>query len=150
MRDFTSLYLLIRLPSAFRRIPREAIVYGVAIALYNAYHPKFHIRFIDRTQQLDYAELFRKRMQLRNPLDDPQTWFEIDITDFPTPTDHEPWVMLDMKDIENHREELRIPLSPEEEGLTHLNNAALSYYRQFRGAQYTAHLRQVSITNHFV
>lgn len=83
---------------------------GVAISIYNLYHPKFHLKFISPEDQLVFAELFRKRMSLRNPLDDEEMDFNgVDVKDFPDEDDGD-WEAISLEELEEFRELWKLPI----------------------------------------
>ena len=61
-----------------------------------------------------YAELFRKRMSLRNPLDDEEMDFNgEDIKDFPDENDLGDWEAIALEELETYRELWNLPVLKE-------------------------------------
>ena len=116
-------------------MPRCHAVYNSVIYVYNMFHPKFHISFVDAEEQVKLANLIRTRMKLRNCLDDHSTTFDVDLDEHPC--EKSPlWNNIKLEDLESQREALKIPILTE--GLlSAIYNAGIGNYRHKREVSYS-------------
>ena len=59
---------LLGLPQEYRNIPKLNIIATVCCSLLNSHHPGFHPRYMSGPQEIRAANLFIKRMFVKNPL----------------------------------------------------------------------------------